>query len=105
MKIDEYKLGLGKSGMKMFDNLREKHQLKEDKDLLLLRIVAESWETMVSTREIINDPNSEGPKLHTMNTRCQAAVNVSIKASVVEDGVKNQTVLYDESKLPISPGH
>jgi len=67
MKIGQYKQGLGETGIKMFDNLREKHQLKDDKDLLLLRIVAESWETMVSTREIINDPNSEGPKPHTMN--------------------------------------
>jgi len=67
MKIGHYKQGLGDSGIRMFDNLREKHALREDKDLLLLRILAESWETMVNSREMINDPDFEGPKPYTIN--------------------------------------
>ena len=79
MKIGHYKEGLGDSGIRMFDNLRAKHELREDKDLLLLRIVAESFEVMVNTRQIINDPESEGPKPYSINKEAKQQLMSALK--------------------------
>ena len=79
MKIGHYKLGSGDSGIRMFDNLRDKHELREDKDLLLLRIVAESWEVMVNTRQIINDSESKGPKPHSINKDAKQQMMSALK--------------------------
>jgi hypothetical protein len=67
MQISQYKQGLSDLGIKLFDSLREKHKLKEEKDLVMLRIASESWETMLVSREEINDPNFEGEKPHAIN--------------------------------------
>ncbi len=67
MKLSNYKQGLSDAGIKLFDSLREKHGLKEEKDLIMLRIAAESWETMVVSRKEINDPDFEGEKPHAIN--------------------------------------
>ena len=72
MKISQYKTGLDDNGVKMFDNLRDAYQLEEVKDLILLRIAAENWESMVISRQEINDPESKGRKPHTVNKEAKA---------------------------------
>jgi len=86
MKISHYKQGLGDLGIKMFDNLRVKHGLTEVRELLVLRIVAESWEDMVNTRKLLtdleqNDPNSEqnDPKLNVKNKQAQVQLMGALK--------------------------
>jgi len=86
MKISHYKQGLGDLGIKMFDNLRLKHELTEVRDLIMLRIISESWEDMLHTRKLItnseqNGPNSEqnDPKLHMKNKQAQSKLMSALK--------------------------
>ncbi len=67
MKASQYSTGLNISGKKMFETLRVKHHLKEDKHLIILRAASEAWETMLSTREDINNPDFNGDKPYALN--------------------------------------
>ena len=78
MQIRLYKDGLGDLGTKMFDNLREKYKLKELKDLILLRAASEAWETMLVSREQINDPNFKGAKPHAINKAARGQLLTAI---------------------------
>ncbi len=78
MQIRLYKDGLGDLGTKMFDNLREKYKLKELKDLILLRAASEAWETMLVSREQINDPNFKGAKPHAINRAARGQLLTAI---------------------------
>lgn len=70
---------MGDCGIRMFDNLRKTYQLRADKDLLLLRMVAESWELMVNTSRIINDSDSEGPKPYSLSKDAKQQLMIALK--------------------------
>jgi hypothetical protein len=72
MKISQYKAGLSENGIKMFDNIRDAYQLEEVKDMILLRIAAENWESMIKTRQEINDSDAEGKPPHSINKEAKA---------------------------------
>jgi len=78
MEIGLYKAGLGDSGTILFEKLRERYKLKELKDLILLRAASEAWETMLVSREQINDPNFKGAKPHAINKAARGQLITSI---------------------------
>jgi len=98
MKIGEYKKGLGVLGQKMFDNLRVKHKLKGDRAMLLLRIVAESWEIIVNSKQIINSEGSSVPSLHGSRPHPETAISKDAKRQLMS--ALQQLELNDYSEDP-----
>ncbi len=54
MKVNGYTRALGEEGQTIFHTLRKKHEIRDDHRLTLLRVVAESWETMLHSKKVIN---------------------------------------------------
>ena len=84
MKIGQYKQGLGIIGQKMFDNLRVKYQLKGDQNLLILRIIAESWETIINCSQIIQQEGSSFSGLHGPKPHPEIAISKDAKQQLLK---------------------
>jgi phage terminase small subunit len=78
MKLADYQQGLGKTGIKLFEDWRKKYGLSEEKEMLLLGIVAECWEAIVDSREKIKEEGTTVMGSHGI--RAHPAIDVGKKA-------------------------
>lgn len=79
MKVNGYTQALSEEGQTIFHTLRKKHSIKDDHRLMLLRVVAESWEIMLNSRKVINEQGSTVEGSHGVKSHPEIATSKDAK--------------------------
>ena len=79
MKVNGFTRALGEEGQTIFHTLRKKHEIKDDHRLMLLRVVAESWETMLNSKIVISVEGSTIKGSHGLKAHPEIATGKDAK--------------------------